>query len=376
MASVPAVRSPDRGFPAGSSSIHMAYEIDFLAVGDTKSGDAICLRYGSITLGYKIHVVDGGFQDCGDKVVSHVWSYYGQPWHIDHVVLTHADNDHAGGLIKVLEAYSVGCLWMNRPWVHADEIVDLFKYGWTVDGLRKKLRDLYPTLVRLEEVATQKNIPIRDTFQGEVIGDFVVLAPSRQRYLSLIPQFDKTPAPRTEAQSVFERLFKAVTQLITETWTGETLSENPEATSASNESSVVQFGILDTHPVLLTGDVGPQGLKEAADYIESKGFALPRLEFVQVPHHGSRRNVTPSILNRWLGPPLASDTVPRRGVAFCSAAHNDEDHPRKKVVNAFLRRGYPVHTTNGQHNFHFKGTPARQGWGASIPLPFSFEVEE
>jgi hypothetical protein len=242
--------------------------------------------------------------------------------------------------------------------------------------LRKKLRELYPTLVELEEIANRKRIPIEDAFQGQAIGDFMVLAPSRDRYLSLIPQFDKTPAPKTEALSALERMFKAAVQFIKETWTGETLSENPDPTSASNESSVVQLGFLDGQSVLLTGDVGPDGLKEAADYVEVRGYALPKLEFVQVPHHGSRRNVTPSVLNRWLGAPLARDTDPGRGIAFCSAALNDEHHPRKKVVNAFLRRGYPVHTTNGQAKFHRRGTPARANWVNSIPLPFSFEVEE
>jgi beta-lactamase superfamily II metal-dependent hydrolase len=177
-------------------------------------------------------------------------------------------------------------------------------------------------------------------------------------------------------QSIIERLLKAVAQFIKETWTGETLSETPEPTSASNETSVIQFAILDDHPVLLTGDVGPAGLKEAADFIESNGYVLPKLRFVQVPHHGSRRNVTPSVLNRWLGEPLANSTNLARGTAFCSAAEDDEDHPRKKVVNAFLRRGYPVHTTKGQNKFHYMGTPAREDWGASLPLPFSLEVEE
>lgn len=124
-----------------------------------------------------------------------------------------------------------------------------------------------------------------------------------------------------------------------ETWTGETLSENPEPTSAFNESSVVQIGMFDGRTALLTGDVGPGGLAEAADYAETIGIALPGPRFVQVPHHGSRRNVTPSVLNRWLGNPLSSSAEERRGTAFCSAAKDDEDHPRKKVQNAFLRRG-------------------------------------
>lgn len=356
----------------------MAHEIDFLAVGEnSNSGDAICIRYGTRSAGYKIHVVDGGFRDTGDAIIQHLTAHYGAPTFIDHVVLSHPDNDHAGGLIKVLETYNVGALWMNRPWLYADEIVQSFKYAWTADGLRKKLRDLYSTLVELEEIATRKGIPINEAFQGTRVGDFYILAPSRARFLSLVPQFDKTPTPKVEVRSsFFETVAKTVASWIKETWTGETLSENPEPTSASNESSLVQLGILDGKELLLTGDVGPEGLTEAANYLASAGYKIQNLTFVQVPHHGSRRNVTPTVLNWWLGPPLLRSEDQARGMAFCSAAKNDSDHPRKKVINAFTRRGYPVHTTNGEGKQHFHELPLHSGWGASYPLPFSHDVEE
>ena len=41
--------------------------------------------------------------------------------------------------------------------------------------------------------------------------------------------------------------------------------------------------------VLLTADVGPEGLKEAAEYAKLIGV-FGRPDFVQVPHHGSRRD--------------------------------------------------------------------------------------
>jgi hypothetical protein len=356
----------------------MGHEIDFLAIGEkSNSGDAICLRYGSDQNGFIAHIVDGGFRDCGDKIIGHIITHYGKLTHIDHVVLTHADNDHAGGLIRVLDYFSVGTLWMNRPWIFAHEIKDLFKYGWTSEGLEKKLRELYPTLVELEELAAASKVPISDVFQGAAIGDFRVLAPSRERYLSLIPQFDKTPQAKFhEPRTLLGGLLASAAKLIKETWTGETLSENPEPTSASNESSVVQIGFLDGKRILLTGDVGPMGLIEAFNYASANGLGPPNLAVVQVPHHGSRRNVTPTALNAWLGLPLAVQGGPTRGSAFCSAAKNDEDHPRKKVINAFIRRGYPVHVTKGMAKYHYYQLPLRSGWADSIAQPFSTEVEE
>lgn len=42
------------------------------------------------------------------------------------LVLSHADNDHACGLVGVLEKSDVKNLWMNRPWLYAPQIIDQF----------------------------------------------------------------------------------------------------------------------------------------------------------------------------------------------------------------------------------------------------------
>ncbi len=351
------------------------FEIDFLPVGEnTCSGDSICLRYGSPATGYQIHVVDGGYANTTETIIQHLANHYGQPERIENVILTHGDSDHAPGLIGVLETYEVGALWMNRPWLYAAEIIDQFHGNWTLQGLIDHLRAEYSTLVTLEDIALEKGIPIYAPLQGAQIGPFRVLAPSRARYVGIIPDLDKSPdVYNKSAIDLFAEAFKKAVAAVKETWTGETLSGTPDPTSASNESSVVHAAVIDGQAIVLTGDVGPAGLTEAADYAAQFNIFQPA--FIQVPHHGSRRNVTPTTLNRWLGAPVA-DSYTRRGAAFCSAAAADPDHPKKKVINAFLRRGYPVHTTNGITKNYHHNFPGRPGWSPSVPEPFSTEVEE
>lgn len=351
------------------------FEIDFLPVGETScSGDAICVRYGSPETGYTINVIDGGYASTTETIITHLNSHYGRPARIHNVILTHADRDHAAGLIGILEQYEVGALWMNRPWLYAEQVIHHFHGNWTVPGLVSHLRDEFDKLVELESIALQKGIPIYEPFQGAVVGQFVVLAPSKERYISLIPDLDKTPQTYTKtALDWLVKVAEKTVALVRETWSGETLSEDPEPTSASNESSVVQAAEIEGKVVVQTGDVGPEGLTEAANYLATLGAYQP--DFFQVPHHGSRRNVTPATLNRWLGAPL-TDSGQTRGTAFCSAAADDDEHPRKKVVNAFTRRGYPVHTTNGVAKCHRHNMAVRFGWSSSIPEPFSWEVEE
>ena len=364
----------------------MAYEIDFLAVGEGKrSGDAIALRYRQMDGSpYNIHVIDGGDQAAGARMVDHIRKYYGNPSYIDAVVCTHGDDDHSSGLREVIKAFEVGGIWMNRPWRYAHLIIDAFKdKRMTEASLEQHLRDEYPILVEIEETADDRGIPIYEAFQGAQVGAFTVLAPSRVRYLQLIPEFSRTPEQAEShrsrssvpsgllakaAQSV-----RAVAGWVAETLGIETLEENVE-TSASNESSVVQMARLDGERILLTGDAGVIALGEAADYAKACGYRLPGISVVQVPHHGSRHNVSPSSIDRWLGPRLPQGES-RGTVAYASVAGPTETHPRKKVVNAFVRRGAKVYATKGTPVRHKRGLPRREGWKSATALEFSERVE-
>lgn len=356
----------------------MAYEVDFLPVGDS-NGDAICLRYGTPETGYTIHVVDGGYTDTGQVIVDHINKYYGNPTTIHHVVCTHADQDHAAGLKTVLENFQVRALWMNRPWLYAAEVIGSFHGNWTVEGLWKHIRSEYSAIADLEDIANRKGIPIHDVFAGYNIGAFKVLSPFKSEYLKLIPDLDRTP--RSYAEQASQRDFgtrayaflKEALQNFVETWSTERLGSYEFDVGASNESSVVQMGIIDGRRIVLTADAGPKALAdalEAANQMQIMG--TPNV--FQVPHHGSRRNVTPAILDKWLGLPVAQGT--ERGMALCSVGKNKPEYPRRRVANAFLRRGYPVTSTRAQPKSSYWGMPNKPGWVNATPEPFFSQYEE
>jgi beta-lactamase superfamily II metal-dependent hydrolase len=362
--------------------VEEGYEIDFLPVGSgERSGDAIALRYGTPGA-YRIMVVDGGDLAAGDALVDHINVHYDNPSRIDAVVCTHGDGDHSSGLRTVIDAFDdIGAIYMNRPWLYAAEIIDLFHDGrLTVASLERRLKDAYPILVEIEAKATARGIPIYEAFQGQQIGAFTVAAPSRARYLELLPQFRQTPEAAAIEESIgkslleeFWSLAQAAIDWVVEAWGSESLLEDPEPTSAENEASIVQIGFIRGERILLTGDAGPVALHEAADYVETCGWGVGNLRFMQVPHHGSRRNVTPSVLNRWLGNILPEGE--RRVIsAYVSAAEKAEKHPRKKVVNAFIRRGAMVYVTKGVTKCFTQGMPNR-GWGPAEALEFAREVE-
>ena len=355
----------------------MGYEVDFIRVGEG-NGDAICVRHGNDETGYWVTVVDGGHTSTSEKLISHIEEHYhGSGTEIAHVLLSHADDDHARGLIDLLKHFKVHNLWMNRPWHFANETLESFHQNYTLDGLIAYMREKHPYLVEMEEIASEKNIPIHDAFQGDIVGIFRILAPSRSRYISLIPDLEKTPQSYAEKRGIVKVIVDAVTTAvggIAEKWGVETLSDDPPATSASNETSIVQLGTFPEGTVLLTGDVGPEGLREAADYAEIHGILHPPT-LVQIPHHGSRRNVTPAVLDRWLGPRVAS-SEDKRGSAFCSVGSNKEDYPRKVVSNAFTRRGYPVTSTLKYLAIRHHRKMKDRDWPTAEILPFADEVED
>lgn len=353
------------------------FEIDFLDVESKKSGDAIPLRYSSNGI-TRIHITDGGFQDTGDKVVQHVNKYYNYPNTIDAVIVSHPDGDHAGGLRTVLETFNVSELWMLRPWLYADELIHRFTRFSNVENLIRRLKEVYPNIAALEKIANSKGIPIYPPFQGARIGEFIVLAPTKNRYLDLVVESEKTPeAVKESVQSVLVKLGHLVEKVfIRAAWGEESFS--PEETSPENDMSVIQYANLCEKKILLTADAGRGALTEAADYAPWAGLVLPGIDRFQVPHHGSRRNVSTEILDRWLGAMLPEKLEDgcEKFTAIISASKEDKDHPRRAVIRACIHHGAKVISNEGNDIRTHHNAPHREGWTAVQPLPYPEEQEE
>lgn len=358
------------------------FEIDFLAVETAKSGDAIAVRSAVNGLQY-INVIDGGFTDMGEKIVDFLETYYDNQTYIDNVVLTHPDGDHARGLKYVLENKYVRALWMNRPWLYADQLIHRFAHYTSVDNLREKLREAYPNVAALEDIALEKQIPIFEAFQGANIGHFVVMAPSRDRFLDLIVDSDKTPAAKvTTARSLTKFIeaisyaIKTATNLVHAAWGEETFPAS--GTSCENEMSVIQYANIGGKRILLTGDAGREALAEFIQYSPFVSLTLPGIDRFQVPHHGSRRNVSTELLDQILGPKLDGHvgTGNELFTALISSAAADPDHPRKAVERAMHHRGGHVVATEGSDKSSGWNAPNRPGWHALASRPYPAEQED
>jgi hypothetical protein len=130
-------------------------------------------------------------------------------------------------------------------------------------------------------------------------------------YEGLMPQFRDTPAPDQDMltalghwlDGIGRRITRTIRKVLPEAWDIETLREGG-TTAAENESSVVLYGDLGEGGILLTGDAGLRALWTTVAYAGTRGIDLSKLWLFQVPHHGSRNNIAPSVLDRIVGPPV------------------------------------------------------------------------
>jgi beta-lactamase superfamily II metal-dependent hydrolase len=354
----------------------MNFELDFMPVGEgEKSGDAICFRYVNLQGDRNqqtVVVVDGGTKASGEALVQHIRTYYGTTF-VDSIISTHPDLDHTSGLTVVMENLDFGQLVMHRPWEHATEICDLFKTPFTPSRMSEKLRKAITSAHELEILAKKLNKPVVEPFTGASTQDgcVTVLGPSQAYYQSLLPEFRETPAPKVptipfRATQVVAAAGATVAEkiaMVAEALHIETLRDDG-VTSAENNSSVILLLNFGGTKILLGGDAGIPALSEAATYAAGRGIALNDLYLMQIPHHGSRRNVGPSILNQIMG----------RNAIVSVGPEYEPKHPAKKVTNAFIRRGATVKQTKGSillyNNINLRN------WSNAPAIPFFDSVED
>lgn len=359
----------------------MSFEVDIHKVGDeSQSGDAISLRYGDFSHRdrFRVVVIDGGFLDTGELVVAHIKKYYGTE-KADLVVSTHPDNDHSSGLRVILEKLTVGQFWIHRLSTRKSRVGLLLEAAARSGGEARKLlvQESIATVTELEDLADKKGIPIVEPFAGTSIDNRIyVLGPSEQFYADLFAGGDEKLFGRVLLEAV-----RKAKKWIKERWDKDALEEPAEnATSPRNNSSTILLARVGSQgqDFLFTADAGVAALTSAADYATAVGYDIAaNVKYFQSPHHGSKRNVGPALLDRLLGT-IVEEGATNGKKAFISAAKKGEPkHPSKRVTNALIRRGLRVYATQGStHCYHSDDVSARDGWSALTPVSFAENYEE
>jgi hypothetical protein len=267
----------------------------------------------------------------------------------------------------------VGALIMHKPWDHVEHIKHLFdNRGLTVFGVSRRIKAELEIAHELKKIADQKNIPIFEPFQGinGWNGLMHVLGPSQEFYRDMLCQFDCTPETIIESKPAFipgllDRAKNTIIEWIDESWGIETLRDGSDKFRPENSSSAIVLFTAGNERFLFTGDADENALNRAVDYAFMNGIDLSSLTLLHVPHHGSKHNVGPSILNRI-----------KAKNAFISAGPAAPKHPSLAVVNALIRRNSSVFATRGKPICYPSHNAPPRGWSSAVPLPFSQKVQK
>lgn len=361
----------------------MGYEVDFLGVGsESKSGDAIAIRFGNLhgtRNEQTVVVIDGGFSDTGSELVEHIRKYFGTET-VDLVISSHPDQDHINGLEAVLNELQVKELWLHQPWLHNHKLAEEFADGRLTDNsLGERLKQNLERAYSLSKLAEEKGIRVKEPFTGlkDKSGCVTVLGPSQFYYKSLIPDFDGMP-DRADNSAITNESWidKAVrvAKAFFANWGDDYISDDSQ-TSAKNNSSVITQIIVGNRRLVFTADAGIQALEYAAYQIESC-ISDAELKFIQIPHHGSKRNIGPTVLNRFIGNPVIEGKNTGVTAIVSTAKGGEPKHPRKAVLNAFTHRGAKVLVTRGQGIRHYHDAPDRSGWSPLPAEPYHYNYDE
>lgn len=353
--------------------LFMQYEIDFLPVGEwSKWWDAIAIRYWDFSNRdlYKVIVIDWWTKASWKLVVDHIKKHFFTNY-VDVIIATHFHQDHIWWISEILDELSVWKIIMHLPWTYSKSIKKMTITEMGISKLAQKLEKSMNWLSNLEDLANKKNIPIQELFAWEYIfeNELIVLWPSLEYYEQLLANFAVTPETKSE-HTMFEEAGQFVKSVFDNAieWMGEslhieTLTDDYEDTSPENNSSIVLLLQIGDKRMIFTGDCWKDGLNKAIEFADKNWINVSDIDLLDIPHHWSKRNVWPSILDR-LRPKVAFISCPKDG---------DPKHPSRKVINALIRRGCDVHTTKGNSKKHWNTT--RDGWNSAIPETFYHEVE-
>lgn len=336
------------------------YEVDFLPVEaedgpSSKSGDAITVRFTKDLDGsQKVVVIDAGFKSFGQQVVEHVRTYYGTS-RVDLLISTHPDSDHLNGLQTVVEELDVVELLVHRPELHVGSVTDFSNLEAlqslldAADSAGTKITEPFTGLSYFEDQVTI--LGPTATFYEEKLAEH--LSESRSGVLG---------GALAHAVNFARDLLSRKLSF----YPTETLGDDG-VTGPRNETSVVTLIRSAGKRLLFTGDAGLEGLGAAVDQYESTIglFSDHPLSVFHVPHHGSRRNVSPGLLDRIIGPIGTSYGAPS---AVVSSAAADKKHPSPKVTNALGRRGAEPVATEGRTILSSDGIALRSGWGPAAAI--------
>ena len=352
-------------------------EVDFLAIGEKQSGDAICIRFGNLKRERPLQfviVIDGGFKGDGEKVVEHLKNFY-RTQTINLLVNSHPHQDHSMGMLEIIDKCSVDVLAIHRPWVRAG-LKSLFEdQRPTAASIKKKLETKLAVARELDKKANAngKTEVIEPFVGGEL--DFIwcgfrvqLLNPTEDFYEFCLKYFACTPDEKSWPNARRLNYNKKKVNCIR-----GCLSDEGATSAENNTSTVLLITCPDGKQLLFTADAGMPALDASLRNAKKMGVSINNLVLFQIPHHGSVQNLGPSILKALYARSVNNES---RYAVGSVCKDPDEEHPALPVLNAISDKNVDVCLTKGCNLLYSNGSCPDRGWESVEPVPHADWVQE
>ncbi len=339
--------------------MYLGFEIFFLFL---ENADCILVRHYSVD-GKTVILIDGGStQDTA--VVRKFLNDQGES-RLNHLVCSHPHLDHGGGLIELVKD---GTLSIDRAWLHVGDLlvdrINSSKY-WACSSLLKRAQAAKETQRNLVAALLARKIPIEEPFAFNWIGPLQIVSPTPAFYNEQLDRIRRDDIvellneryKQRDNRAVMENIFGKTPETVR---IEESEELGGEPTSPANEVSTIvllPFQQQDgtTKHFLLTADAGTEALGQLREASERTNHLLFQTNWMQLPHHGSRRNINVDLVNYF-----------RPRTAFVLAEGSNK-HPSVKLVNTVKRAGGAVYSTHYPLQ-KTKGAWLRQTCGTVPPL--------
>lgn len=312
----------------------------------------------------QVILIDGGknWED-GDRVLRQFDAYYGR--RADHLIVSHIDADHIGGLLHIAENLEPGQI--GQAWVH-----DLSRHGVlvrqaiklarkVVEGaestavrtVASHLADSVEANQRLLSVLKAKGVAVHEAFADGVnrIGPFEVLGPTTAFFEDCVRFYSDVNMLSTMVeQGISVRRRK--TAGMGPSAADEVLAEAVDEPETEKQASLVLLMEYEGDKYLFPGDAGRRGFHACPDIGRARN-----LHWLKVPNHGSKHNLQPELLDLF-----------RPRLAYISAS-GVGINPHPDLVTALRNRGAVVYSTALSGNvWHRRGdVPERTGFETRRP---------
>jgi beta-lactamase superfamily II metal-dependent hydrolase len=350
------------------------YEIEMLSVG---AADAFIIHFTDDSQVNHLILIDAGNYEDGQMITDHLRKYYTNPI-INLAIVTHPDDDHYGGFIKMLEkiqnkdkdAIKINKFWINDPgnnhvdknevkWITKQKSVNV-RARSVFDLNDKNLIELIDSILgnscREEKFTQLGTLKIREKILNYIKSDvtypfFKILGPTKSYYESLVPNFRNDElnfhTPENDSNYVPSR------DIPNETCLSPTLDNAVDDSSANNQSSLILlFEPNNEKKYLFFGDAGRDAFNKMPS--SAKNSIHEKIYWIKVPHHGSKHNLDSAMIN-WMKPKIAYISTECIGNFLNQCTVNALKASKCSVYSTHLDKCHFLH--NGNREDYSSATP-------------------